>query len=240
MSRILPTIAAKDDRSAPAASLQVDVIADLICPFCFIGKRRLDLALEAVGGPLEVGWYPFQLNPDMPPAGMSLEDYLSRRFGNAASMKPALDGLIAEGRREGIEFRFDELDHVPNTLPAHQLMQLAETRGKDQSKLAESLMRSFFERGENIGSTDILVEIGGWHGLDADTVRRTIADDRSKQIVRSREAQLRASGLSSVPGFLLNRRLLVVGAQPTGVLISAFDQAMFGDGNDDLQPPRLH
>lgn len=240
MSRVLTTTAGRDDRSAPVASLQVDVIADLICPFCFLGKRRLDAALEAVRGPRELSWYPFQLNPDMPAAGMSLDEYLSRRFGNVSRIQPVLDGLVAEGRREGVEFRFDKLDHVPNTLPAHQLMQLAEMRGKDQTRLAESLMRAFFERGENIGSPDMLVEIGGWHGLDADSVMRTFADDTSKQIVRAREAQMRASGLSGVPGFLLNRRLLVVGAQPADMLIGAFDQAMFGDADDDLQPARLH
>jgi predicted DsbA family dithiol-disulfide isomerase len=229
-----------DDRSALAASLHVEVIADLICPFCFLGKRRLDAALEAVRGPRDVSWYPYQLNPDMPAAGMSFDDYLSRRFGNPANIQPVLDGLVAEGQGEGIRFRFDKIGHVPNTLPAHQLMQLAETRGKDQTRLAESLLRAFFERGENIGAADILVEIAGWHGLDADSVRRAIGDGTTRQIVLAREAQVRASGLSGVPGFLLNRRLLVVGAQPTDVLIGAFDQAMFGDGDDDLPRAALH
>lgn len=240
MSRILPTTAARDDRATLAASLYVEVIADLICPFCFLGKRRLEAALQAVRGPLEVSWYPYQLNPDMPAAGMSLDAYLSRRFGNPASIQPVLDGLVAEGRREGIDFRFDRLAHVPNTLPAHQLMQLAEMQGKDQNKLAESLMRAFFERGENIGSIELLVEIAGWYGIDADSVRRAIADETSKRLLRSREAHMRSSGLAGVPGFLLNRRLLVVGAQPTDVLIGAFDRAMFGEGDDDLTATMLH
>ena len=240
MSRSVPTIVQTTERSVPAASLHIEVIADLICPFCYLGKRRLDAALEAVHGPSDVSWYPYQLNPDMPAAGLSFDDYLATRFGNAANIQPVLDGLVEEGRREGIDFRFDRIAHVPNTLPSHQVMQLAEGLGRDQTKLAASLMRAFFERGENIGAVDILVEIGGWHGLGADAVRKAIADDKSRQIVQARESQVRASGLSGVPGFLINRRLLVVGAQPTDVLISAFDRAMFGECDDELPATALH
>ena len=216
------------------------MIADLICPFCYLGKRRLDDALRAVQGPSDVSWYPYQLNPDMPAEGMSFDAYLSRRFGNPANIQPVLDSLTAEGRNAGIVFDFARLTHVPNTLPAHQLMHLAETEGKDQSALAEDIMAAFFERGDDVGDVDVLVSVAGRHGLAADSVRQAVGDEKVREIVLAREAQVRSSGMSGVPGYLLNRRLLVVGAQSTETMINAFDRAMFGEGGDEITSPVLH
>ena len=224
----------------PAAALHVEVIADLVCPFCYIGKRRLDAAMQAVQGPSDVSWYPYQLNPDMPETGMSLEEYLSMRFGSPANVQPVLDQLAADALREGIEIRFDRIEHVPNTLLAHQLIYLAESQRKDQSRLAEELLTAFFRRGEDIGNREILVELGERHGLLADDIRRVMDDDSARQVVLSREAQVRSSGIAGVPGFLLNRRLLVIGAQDTDALVNAFDRAMFGEGNDAIISPALH
>ena len=245
MSESIPHIArarpaGPDQGPAPAAALHVEVIADLVCPFCFIGKRRLEQAMQAVQGPSDVSWYPYQLNPDMPETGMSLEDYLSLRFGSAANVQPVLDQLAADARSENVDLRFDQIEHVPNTLRAHQVMYLAETQRKNQSALAEELMTAFFRRGENIGDREILVELGGRHGLLPDDVDRVIDDDSSRQVVLSREAQVRSSGIAGVPGFLLNRRLLVIGAQDEDTLVTAFDRAMFGEGNDAIISPALH
>ena len=225
---------------APAAALHVEVIADLICPFCYIGKRRLDQAMQAVQGPSDVSWYPYQLNPDMPENGMSLEEYLSLRFGSPANVQPVLDQLSADARSENVELRFDRIEHVPNTLLAHQLMYLAEMKGKNQSALAEELMSAFFGRGEDIGNRAILVELGGRHGLLPEDIEQVMDDERARQIVLSREAQVRSSGIAGVPGFLLNRRLLVIGAQDQDTLVNAFDRAMFGEGNDAVISPALH
>ena len=240
MSELHSPIVRTDDRAVPTVALSVEVIADLICPFCYLGKRRLDDALRAVKGPSEVSWHPLQLNPEMPAAGMPFEQYLSQRFGNLAYIQPVLDSLEVEGRREKIRFRFDKLTHVPNTLPAHQVMHLAANDGSIQSMLADALMRAFFERGENIGDTDVLVEVAGQYGLAEKDVRHAIEDEQTRKIVLSREAQVRASGMASVPGFLLNRRLLVVGAQSTETMINAFDQAMFGEGDDTFGSPSVH
>ena len=229
-----------DQGPAPAAALHVEVIADLVCPFCYIGKRRLDQAMQAVQGPSEISWHPYQLNPEMPESGMSLEDYLSMRFGSPANVQPVLDQLAADARDEGIDFRFDRIEHVPNTLRAHQLMYLAESQRKDQSALAEELMTAFFRRGEDIGDREILVALGARHGLLPDDIDRVIDEDSARQIVLSREAQVRSSGIAGVPGFLLNRRLLVIGAQDTDTLVNAFDRAMFGEGNDAIVSPALH
>lgn len=240
MSETYSSIARLDSRLAPTAALHVEVVADVICPFCFLGKRRLDEALKAVQGPSDVSWYPYQLNPDMPQDGLSLDEYLATRFGNPANIQQALEHLETEGRKEGIEFRFDRIANVPNTLRAHQVLYLAESLGVDQGVLAEYLMKAFFERGADIGDIETLLDLTSRHGLAAADVLKVIDDQAAKQVVLSREAQVRSSGIAGVPGYLLNRRLLVIGAQDTEVLVSAFDRAMFGEGTDGIVSPAPH
>ena len=240
MSETRFNIVRGNDRFTPAAALHVEVIADFVCPFCFIGKRNLDKALEAVQGPADTSWYPFQLNPEIPPEGLPFDVYLSRRFGNPANVEPILERLADEGAQAGIDFRFDRILHVPNTLPVHQVMQLAETGGADQSALADDLLSSFFEKGRNIGEHDELIDIAARHGIGAGAARKAIGSDAVRQTVLTREAQVRSSGLSAAPGFLINRRLLVVGAQPTDNIVNAFDRAMFGEGGDAPVSPALH
>ena len=240
MKQIQGSITRPGDPPATTAALHVEVVADVVCPFCFLGKRRLDTALKAVQGPSEVSWYPFQLNPDIPDGGLSLDEYLSLRFGKPENVRPVLDELAEQGRHEDIRFRFDRISRVPNTMRAHQVMHLAEREGADQSVLADELMRAYFERGEDLGDREVLAELAGRHGLDTAAAIAVMDDDRARQAVQSREAQVRASGLSGVPGFLLNRRLLVVGAQETDALVNAFDRAMFGEGTDQFESPALH
>lgn len=240
MSESLSNIVRHKDPVAVAAALHVDVIADFVCPFCFIGKRRLDEALKAVQGPFDVDWSPFQLNPDIPPEGQPFDIYLTNRFGSPANVQPVLEHLAEEGKTTGIRFRFDSIRHVPNTLPVHQLMQHAEAAGADQSALADHLMSAFFEDGANIGERGVLIDIANAHGISAQETREAIGSDRLRQIVASQEAQVRSSGLLGAPGFLINRRLLVVGAQPTDALIGAFDRGVFGEGTESLPSPALH
>jgi predicted DsbA family dithiol-disulfide isomerase len=227
MSSTFTNIVRMDKRLAPTIALHVEVVADLVCPFCYLGKRRLDSALLAV-------------NPDMPEEGLSLEEYLSMRFGSPANIEPVLEQLTHEGRLEDIDFRFDRISQVPNTLRAHRLMYLAESEGADQTALAEELMNAFFARGEDIGNMEILIELAGRHGLNARDAEKIMDDAAAKQVVLSREAQVRSSGIAGVPGYLLNRRLLVIGAQETDALVTAFDRAMFGEGNDSIVSPALH
>lgn len=240
MSGTLASFVRSADRVSPAESLHIEVIADFVCPFCFIGKRRFDEALKAVQGPSDVSWHPYQLNPDIPAAGLPFDVYLSQRFGSRAKADPVLEFLAAQGKEVGIDFRFDKIRHVPNTLAAHEVMQIAETLGKNQSALAEDLMSAFFEQGLNIGDQEVLIDIAGVHGISASDVRKAIGSDQIKQLVLLREGQVRSRGLAGVPGFLINRRILVVGAQETDNIINAFDRAMFGELADEQVSPLLH
>ena len=240
MSESLSNLEKRNDPVARTAALHVEVIADLVCPFCYLGKRRLEEALHAVQGPSEINWHPFQLNPEFPVEGVAFDDYLAQRFGSAENVQPVLAGLTAEGKREGINFHFERIKRVPNTMRAHQLMNFAEKEDKDQALLAEDLMAAFFEHGEDIGDTDVLVGIAARHGLKSDDVLRVFDDEDSRQHVLIREGQVRSSGIVGAPGFLLNRRLLLIGAQDADSIVKAFDQAMFGEGTDALISPALH
>lgn len=222
------------------ATLQVDVIADLICPWSYLGKRRLDDALAAVHGPSLITWYPFQINPDMPAAGQQFEEYLANKFGDPQKLQPALEELTAAGKSEGLDFRFDKLTVVPNTMNAHRLMKLAETEGANTSTLAENIFRGFFHEGLDIADRDVLVQIGAQSELPSDKIIETLDDDLSRRVVISQEAQVRQSGVTGVPDFLVNKRLFVVGAQSTENLVGVFDRVMFGEESDLEVSPTVH
>ena len=224
-------ISGKDDAGSPAV-LQVDIIADLVCPWCYLGKRRLDDALLAVHGPSSVNWYPFQLNPAMPEAGMGFDEYLASRFGEPEALRPALEQLAKAGAAEGINFRFDRISRVPNTLNAHRVMKLAEAFGANPSSLAEHILRGFFEDGLDISSREVLLDLGSRSGLTEASINRGLDDDTTRQTVLSQEAQVRRSGVTGVPDFLINKRLFVIGAQSTASLVNVFDRAMFGEESD--------
>lgn len=235
----LTTLLDSESGGSPS-TLQVDVIADLICPWCYLGKRRLDDALSAVLGPTLVSWYPFQINPAMPMSGMALDEYLEKRFGSADKLQPAMDELTLIGKTQGINFNFDKLERVPNSLDAHRLMKLAETEHLSSSELAENILRGFFESGLDIADRDVLIDIGGDSGLSRTEINKTLDSDLSRRIVLSQEAHVRQNGVTGVPDFLINKRLFAVGAQSTENLISIFDRAMFGEESDLPVSPIIH
>lgn len=230
----------QDELLRSPATLQVDVIADLICPWCYLGKKRLDDALAAVRGPSVVTWFPFQLNPGMPGQGIPFEEYLASKFGDPQKLQPGMDELRAAGKAEGIDFRFDLISRVPNTLNAHRLMNLAEQKRANTSGLAEKILHGFFAEGLDISNRDVLAGLGGAVGLAASDIQQALEDERSKRVVLSQEAQVRQSGVTGVPDFLINKRLFVIGAQRTESLVNVFDRAMFGEESDLFISPTVH
>ena len=235
----LTTLLDSENDGSPA-TLQVDVIADLICPWCYLGKRRLDDALSAVHGPSQVSWYPFQINPAMSAEGMPLDEYLEKRFGSVEKLQPVMDELTQLGKDEGVNFNFDKLERVPNSLDAHRLMKLAETEEISTSDLAENILRGFFENGLDIADRDVLIDIGGGSGLSPTEINKALDDDLSRRAVLSQEAHVRQSGVTAVPDFLVNKRLFAVGAQSTENLVTIFDRAMFGEESDLPVSPIVH
>jgi len=235
----ITNIAHSDDKLA-LATLRVDIIADLICPWSFLGKRRLDDALRSVHGPSVVNWFPFQLNPDMPEDGMQFDAYLESKFGAAETIQPGLDYLTEAGKEEGIRFRFDRIKRVPQTLNAHQLMVLADQEGADTSSLADRILRAFFEEGLDIADRDVLSMLGEENDLSAAAISKALDEESVRQRVLGLEAQVRKGGVTGVPDFLINRRLFILGAQKTEVLVDVFDRAMFGEESDQPVSPTLN
>lgn len=227
------------DRKLPAA-LQVDIFADLVCPWSYLGKRRLEAALKAVKGPTILHWHPFQLNPAMPASGMDFDRYLETKFGSRESMEPVIQQLTRLGRAEGIEFRFDLMKRVPNSLNAHCLMALAEEQKCNMSALAEDLYRAFFTEGRDIGQRSVLAAIASRHGIDEKLLATALDNGTIRKGVIAAETKARESGVQGVPAYLVNRRVFVVGAQTPENLIHVFDHAMFGDEEESPGNVVLH
>ncbi len=212
-------------------SLNIDVIADVACPWSFLGKRRLDRALASYSGPVHIVWHPFQLNPDLPADGVTFDAYLAERFGGRGQVAEGLRKLEMLGAENGILFNFADLKRVPNTLNAHRVMLLG--RENDvQSELAEVLYRAFFEQGRDIGDPGVLVELGRQVGLPGEAVRAALNDDTRLKIVAAEETQARQMGFVATPNYLFNRRVLLPGAAEVDTLVSAFAEAVFPADGD--------
>ncbi|HEY5655494.1 MAG TPA: DsbA family oxidoreductase [Woeseiaceae bacterium] len=239
MSGSLLHVVAPLDRKLPAA-LQVDIFADLVCPWSYLGKRRLEEALKAVKGPKLIHWHPFQLNPAIPAGGMEFGRYLETKFGNRASVEPVLEQLTRLGKAEGIEFRFDLIKRVPNSVDAHCLMALGEKAKCNSMALAEDIYRAFFSEGRDIGQRAVLAEIAARHGIDRERLDQSLNSGAARKRVLAAEAKARKSGVRGVPAFLINRRVFVVGAQTPDNLIHVFDHAMFGDEEETPANPVVH
>ncbi len=228
----------RTETQAPAA-LRVDVIADFVCPWCYIGKHRLDEALGSVLGPVQIAWHPFQLNPDMPADGMQLQDYLREKFGEPEALQPALTQLTRLGAAEGLELAFERIARVPNTRAAHRLMKLAQIEGR-QNELAGGLFRAFFGEGRDIGRHEVLVDLARQADLTPETAAQYLDDERIDRIVQAEEAQARKAGVTGVPDYMINKRLFVIGAQSEATLLGAFDRAMFGEDSDLIVSDTRH
>jgi len=200
--------------------LTIEVVSDVVCPWCYIGKRRLEKALELAKGELEVEvrWLPFQLNADMPPAGMARADYRKAKFGSIERGRE-LDARVAgEGNGEGISFAFERMQRTPNTVAAHRLIELAQKQGRGGA-VVDALFKAYFEDAEDIGERSVLDRIAGAAGVEG---WPEAADEKQ---VAALEASLRGLGISAVPTFIFDRKFGVSGAHPPEALVSAMREA---------------
>ncbi|HYD57440.1 MAG TPA: DsbA family oxidoreductase [Burkholderiales bacterium] len=205
--------------------MKVEIVSDVICPWCYIGKRRFEKALALVQGELEVevAWRPFQLNPDMPRQGMPRAEYRKAKFGSVERGRQLDARVAAEGQGEGIAFAFDRMERTPNTLAAHQLIDLAQKQGR-AAAVVDALFRAYFEEARDIGDEAVLRDIAARHGV-ADWPSAA----NEKEVAEAEES-FRALGISAVPTFVLGRRLGVSGAHPAEALASALREAASSSG----------
>jgi predicted DsbA family dithiol-disulfide isomerase len=208
-------------------TLNINIFSDLICPWCFIGKRRLSKAIGLLDGRTEINvtWYPFQLNPQMPPEGMDRKVYRIAKFGSwSKSLK--LDAQVVEvGATEGIHFAFDRIQRTPNTLNAHRLVWLARRKGI-QDALVEALFQSYFTQGRDISDRSILIDIAQRTGLSSTRVESLFYSGEGVEEVRQEEEKARQLKIGGVPLFIVNGKFGLSGAQLPDVFIALFEKVM--------------
>jgi predicted DsbA family dithiol-disulfide isomerase len=215
-------------------SLHIDIVSDIVCPWCYIGKRRMEaaLALFAQAHPDQpaplVSWLPFQLNPDLPAAGMSRADYLQRKFGSPDG-GGIYERVSGEGKKEGLNFNFPAITRQPNTLRAHALLSAAlqaDETGALQATLKEALMQAYFCKGADLTQDATLRQIAVQSGIPAEAAHAVLNDTAAHQTVAAEDAELRRIGISGVPFFIINRQYGISGAQPAEALVAAMEQAL--------------
>jgi predicted DsbA family dithiol-disulfide isomerase len=212
--------------TAAAAPLRIEVVSDVVCPWCYIGKRRLEKALALVEGEIapQVTWLPFQLNPDMPAQGMPRAEYRRAKFGSLERSRQLDARVAAEGRGEGIAFALERIERSPNTFAAHQLIDLAQESGAGGA-VVDALFRAYFEEARDVGDRGVLLEVAAAAGLARAQVEARWADAAQARRVAELEDSMKALGISGVPTFILDRRFGVSGAQPPEALAEAMREA---------------
>lgn len=190
----------------------LDILSDPICPWCYIGKAKLDRALAAAPEqPFDIRWRPFQLNPDMPAEGMDRKTYLEMKFGEDGA-KRAYDNIARAAAEAGLDVDFNRIARTPSTLDAHRLLRWARA-DEAQGAVKDAMFRRYFAEGEDISDHGVLLDIAVEAGLDRDLVGRLLASDADKQEIREEDASAREMGVSGVPTFLIGGRYVVQGAQ---------------------------
>jgi predicted DsbA family dithiol-disulfide isomerase len=203
--------------------LTVDVVSDVVCPWCYIGKRNLEAALAKLSiDNVEIRWRPYQLDSTIPPEGIARRAYLERKFG--ARVDEIYTRVAAAGREAGIDFAFGRIERSPNTLDAHRVIRWAHSAGK-QDEIVERLFRDFFIEGRDIGDREVLIEAVSAAGLDAEVVRRLLEANADTGEVREEIATAQRLGVTGVPFFIFAGRFGLPGAQPPDVLLNAINKA---------------
>lgn len=204
--------------------MRIEIVSDVICPWCFIGKRRLEKAMaQRPDITFEIGWRPFQLNPDMPREGADRKSYLEAKFGGPERAKEIYARVSAEGAREGIPFNFDGIKRTPNTLAAHSLLRWALSAGV-QSELKERLFNFYFIQGRDIGNHEVLADAANLEGMDGALVKQLLDEGRDADAVEAEDRMARELGINGVPFFIFEGKYGVSGAQPPEALLQVIDK----------------
>ena len=221
-------------------SISIDVVSDVVCPWCFLGGKRLQAAIAAIKDiDVTVRWRPFQLDPTIPPEGKDRKEYMRAKFGDGDRLKQVHANLVSLGAVEGISFDFDAIRVSPNTLDAHRVIRWAGTAGEAvQNRLVEELFSRYFERGENTGDAGVLIEAARAAGMDAAVVETLLPTDADADAVRAEIGTAARMGVTGVPCFLLEGKYAVMGAQDTAVLADAIRQVAAAKAKGELEAAR--
>ncbi|WP_349434359.1 DsbA family oxidoreductase [Pararhizobium sp. A13] len=204
--------------------VNIDVVSDVVCPWCYLGKARLDQAIANVADDIRVtvNWRPYQLNPDLPPEGVDHKAHLAAKLGGQAAVDRAHQMLTGLGEQDGIAFKFDAVKISPNTLDAHRLIRWALTEGSEmQSKVTSLLFKANFEQGRNVGDHAVLLDIAAEAGLDRNVIATLLASNADRDAVSEEIEMARGMGVTGVPCFIIDGKYAVMGAQSVDVLTDA-------------------
>ncbi len=214
--------------------MQLDVIFDTVCPWCYIGKRRLERALALrPGADVRIRWRPFMLNPDMPPDGIDRTAYLIKKFGSETRVRRVYGAIGEAGLSVEIDFAFERIRRTPNSVASHRLIRFA-TQSIDVAPMVERLFEAYFIDGVDIGDTGILLDIGTSFGLERDTLREYLESDTDVAEIYEENARAHRLGINGVPAFAFAGNMVISGAQEPEVLVRVLDAAKAGQ--DAEQP----
>lgn len=215
--------------------IKIDIISDIACPWCYVGKAYLDRALEAhPDHPFAIEWHPYQLNPEMPKQGMDRRAYMEAKFGGKDGAVRAYAPLMAHAEKAGLALNLDRIARAPNTLDAHRLIHWAGLEGR-QTPMVSALFRAYWRDGRDIGDAEELARVAGEVGLDQAMIRRLLDGDGDTEEIGARDAHARARGVNAVPTFIIAGHHVLQGAQPAetwGRIIEDINRQLAGAGHD--------
>ena len=206
--------------------IRLDIFSDPICPWCYIGKARLQRALEArPNHPFLIQWHPFQLNPDMPADGMDRRAYLEAKFGSKEGAIQAYLPVANAAEDSGLEINLEAITRTPNTLNAHRLIHWAGLEEK-QNAMVDRLFKAYFIEGKDLGDLEVLADLAAEAGMERDVTARLLASDADRDDISARDADARAKGVNSVPTFVISNQHVVPGAQPADLWMRVIDEIL--------------
>ncbi len=207
-----------------ARPLQIEVVSDVVCPWCYIGKRRIENALAlAADVPVEIQWRPFFLNPWVPRVGIERDAYLTAKFGSVDAYRTIAGRVVAAAAEEGLSYHPERVKRQPNTIDCHRLIHWADAAGR-AAEVKQRLMELYFRDGGDLTDSDVLVQAAADCGLDADEIRRRLATDADVALISAQAKDASDKGISGVPTFVFAHKYAVSGAQPAEQLARAIRQ----------------
>lgn len=204
--------------------MKIDIISDTVCPWCLIGKRKLEKALEQRPDlDVEIAWHPFQLHPDMPVEGADRKEFIAKKFGSDERARELYQNIEQAGAAIGVDFNFSKITRSPNTLNSHRLIKWAASADA-QDEIVEILFRRFFMDGEDLGDTEVLVQAAAEAGMDTTIVRDLLNSNQDLDMVAQEDARAREMGVSGVPFFIVDEKYAVSGAQDSSVFLQIIEK----------------
>ncbi|MDB5522516.1 MAG: DSBA-like thioredoxin protein [Rhizobium sp.] len=207
--------------------IDIEIVSDVVCPWCYVGQQRLKLALDEVKDALsaDITWKPYQLDPTTPPEGVDAFEYLAKKIGGADAVRRSHEMLTKLGAEIGLPFALEKAKIFPNTLDAHRLIHWAGLIGSEmQDKIVRALFKANFVDGLDVGNRSTLTQIAVDTGMDRRTIEKRLADNTDLETIKAETAHAQRMGISGVPCFIFDHQYAVTGAQPVEAIVNALRQ----------------